>query len=143
MDLLILLLLALSTILLRYDPPKCHPSTRVAVLEHIMSWTMDFRQISFFMWLYGPATGAPSHSQSLNYATRQTFWLPVSSCLVRLLVDGSRLTPTLVCQLCLPMPAIRKYVEDTIEQDPLVVFPFAGGADSQFGRGPAASRLVE
>ncbi|KAF8814331.1 hypothetical protein BYT27DRAFT_7238893 [Phlegmacium glaucopus] len=35
--------------------------------------------------------------------------------------DESRLIPTLVYQLCLSMPAIRKYVEDIIDRDPLVL----------------------
>jgi hypothetical protein len=49
----------------------------------------------------------------------KTFWPPVSSFLVQLLLvnDESRLIPTLVYQLCLSVPAL----EDTIEQDPLVL----------------------
>src|SRR6266568_8002150 len=40
----------------RADPPKCHPNTRVAVIDKITDWatgTMDTD--TFILWLYGPA----------------------------------------------------------------------------------------
>ena len=33
----------------RYDPPKCHPHTRRAVLEKIMDWVKDNRLTSLAM----------------------------------------------------------------------------------------------
>ena len=68
----------------------------------------------------------PANNLPLNCATRQTFWPPVSSLLVQLLVATTSLalSPTLVYhQLYLSVPAIQKYVEDTIEQDPPWFFP--------------------
>jgi DNA replication protein DnaC len=50
-----------------------HPSTRVAVLEHIMSWILDLQKICFFMWLYGPAGAGKSAIAQSIAATRQTF----------------------------------------------------------------------
>jgi len=50
-----------------------HPSTRVAVLEHIMSWILDLQKIRFFMWLYGPAGAGKSAIAQSIAATRQTF----------------------------------------------------------------------
>ena len=45
----------------RYDPPKCHPGTREAVLEHIMQWIFgsDDRD-ALILWLYGPAGAGKS-----------------------------------------------------------------------------------
>ena len=40
----------------RPDPPKCHPKTRVAVVNKIIDWatgTIDTN--AFILWLYGPA----------------------------------------------------------------------------------------
>ncbi|KAF8806763.1 hypothetical protein BYT27DRAFT_7233598 [Phlegmacium glaucopus] len=84
----------------RYDPPKCHPSTRVTVLHHIMTWINDLQKLFFFRWLYGPAGAANLLAATVGRS------------------DESRLIPTLVYQLCMSMPALRKYVEDTIERDP-------------------------
>ncbi|KAF8806742.1 hypothetical protein BYT27DRAFT_7100444 [Phlegmacium glaucopus] len=109
----------------RYDPPKCHPSTRVAVLQHIMAWINDLQKLFFFMWLYGPAgAGKSAIAQSIAELCYDAKILAASFFFSRTAVgrnDESRLIPTLVYQLCLSMPAIRKYVEDTIERDPLVL----------------------
>ncbi|KAF8802012.1 hypothetical protein BYT27DRAFT_7197473 [Phlegmacium glaucopus] len=109
----------------RYDPPKCHPSTRVAVLQHIMTWINDLQKILFFMWLYGPAgAGKSAIAQSIAELCHEANILAASFFFSRTAVgrnDESRLIPTLVYQLCLSIPAIRKYVEETIERDPLVL----------------------
>jgi hypothetical protein len=42
----------------RPDPPKCHPNTRVAVIDRITDWaTGTIDTDAFMLWLYGP-TGA-------------------------------------------------------------------------------------
>ncbi|KAF8805064.1 hypothetical protein BYT27DRAFT_7339948 [Phlegmacium glaucopus] len=109
----------------RYDPPKCHPSTRVAVLQHIMTWINDLQKLCFFMWLYGPAgAGKSAIAQSIAELCYEANLLAASFFFSRTAVgrsDESCLIPTLVYQLCLSMPTIRKYVEDIIERDPLVL----------------------
>ncbi|KAF8800990.1 hypothetical protein BYT27DRAFT_7311356 [Phlegmacium glaucopus] len=109
----------------RYNPPKCHPSTRVAVLQHIMTWINDLHKLCFFMWLYGPAgAGKSAIAQTITELCYNANLLATSFFFSRTAVgrnDKSRLIPTLVYQLCLSMPPIRKYVEDTSVQDPLVL----------------------
>ncbi|KAF8805049.1 hypothetical protein BYT27DRAFT_7193581 [Phlegmacium glaucopus] len=109
----------------RYDPPKCHPSTRIAVLQHIMTWINDLQKICFFMWLYGPAgAGKSAIAQSIAELCYEANLLAASFFFSRTAGgrnDESRLIPTLVYQLCLSMPAIRKYVEDIVDRDPLVL----------------------
>ena len=109
----------------RYDPPKCHPSTRLVVFEHIMTWINDVQNLFFFMWLYGPAgAGKSAIAQSIAELCHKSNLLAASFFFSRTAVgrsDESRLIPTLVYQLCLSMPVIRKYVEDTIERDPMVL----------------------
>jgi len=40
----------------RPDPPKCHPNTRVAVINKIIDWANGMTDTNAFMlWLYGPA----------------------------------------------------------------------------------------
>ena len=45
----------------RFDPPKCHPNTRVAVLAKILDWVLDNAgRDALIMWLYGPAGAGKS-----------------------------------------------------------------------------------
>ena len=45
----------------RFDAPKCHPNTRVAVLNKIMKWIKREADLdTFIMWLYGPAGAGKS-----------------------------------------------------------------------------------
>jgi sigma54-dependent transcription regulator len=44
-----------------YDEPKCHPNTRVAVLDDIMKWVIESEAAGdFMMWLFGPAGAGKS-----------------------------------------------------------------------------------
>src|SRR5437016_2989395 len=44
----------------RYDPPKCHPHTREAVLKKIEDWVKDSDKVALVLWLYGPAGAGKS-----------------------------------------------------------------------------------
>ncbi|KAF9470345.1 hypothetical protein BDN70DRAFT_821507, partial [Pholiota conissans] len=45
----------------RFDPPKCHPNTRVAVLEYIIGWIFGRNDPeALILWLYGPAGAGKS-----------------------------------------------------------------------------------
>ena len=45
----------------RFDPPKCHPNTRLAVLSKILDWVLDNAgRDALIMWLYGPAGAGKS-----------------------------------------------------------------------------------
>ena len=109
----------------RYDSPKCHPDTRIAVIQYIMNWINDLEKLCFFLWLYGPAgAGKSAIAQSIAELCHEAKILAASFFFSRTVVgrnDELRLIPTIVYQLCLSIPAIRKYVEDTLEQDPLIL----------------------
>lgn len=109
----------------RHDPPKCHPSTRQTVIKHIMTWINDLQKFCFFIWLYGPAgTGKSAIAESIAELCYAENILAASFFFCRTAEgrsDQLRLIPTLVYQLCLFMPAIRRYVEGAIEEDPLVL----------------------
>lgn len=40
-----------------FDPPRCHPNTRVAVFEYFLEWIFgfNFNPEALVLWLYGPA----------------------------------------------------------------------------------------
>ncbi|KDR76677.1 hypothetical protein GALMADRAFT_21178, partial [Galerina marginata CBS 339.88] len=45
----------------RFDPPKCYPNTRLAVLAKLMDWIIGkVGWEGYFMWLYGPAGAGKS-----------------------------------------------------------------------------------
>ena len=45
-----------------YDAPKCHPDTRLAVLDEIMQWVGESESArdEFILWLFGPAGAGKS-----------------------------------------------------------------------------------
>ncbi|KIM43453.1 hypothetical protein M413DRAFT_25818 [Hebeloma cylindrosporum] len=79
----------------RFDPPKCYPNTRVAILEKIMDWVEDPDKAALFLWIYGPAGAGKS-------AIAQT----IAECATRLLT--------------LAIPEIREQVGKALETDPLL-----------------------
>ena len=45
----------------RFDPPRCHPRTRIHILAKIMNWIVgEVEWDKFIMWLYGPAGAGKS-----------------------------------------------------------------------------------
>ena len=44
----------------RFDAPKCHPNTRVAVIAEILKWIEDVLESEDVLWLYGSAGAGKS-----------------------------------------------------------------------------------
>jgi len=106
----------------RYDPPKCHPHTRKAVLKKIMDWVKDADKVALFLWLYGPAgAGKSAIAQTIAELLEQLGLLAAAFFFSRNAAgrnDKTRLVPTLVYQLIKSIPEIRAHVLDAVEQDP-------------------------
>ena len=109
----------------RYDPPKCHPNTRKAILKMIMDWVQgleDSEKRCFFLWLYGPAgAGKSAIAQTIAELCSESKLLAASFFFSRTATgrnDHSRLISTLAYQLCQSIPEIRKSIEDAVELDP-------------------------
>ncbi|KAF4616916.1 hypothetical protein D9613_008390 [Agrocybe pediades] len=111
----------------RYDPPKCHPNTRVAVIQKIIDWIdgsdVDLHN-ALIMWLSGAAgAGKSAIAQSLAERCFSEGKLLASFFFGRL--DPTRnhsrsLVTTIAYQLCSRFPVIRQIVVATIEKDPLI-----------------------
>ncbi|KAF8898039.1 hypothetical protein CPB84DRAFT_1847946 [Gymnopilus junonius] len=93
----------------RYDPPKCHPHTREAVLKKIMNWVKNAQKPSRFMWLYGPAGSGKS-------AIAQT----IAEMTVTGRNEKTYLVTTLVYQMILVIPEIRDSVIKALQHNPMV-----------------------
>ncbi|KDR71962.1 hypothetical protein GALMADRAFT_74368 [Galerina marginata CBS 339.88] len=108
----------------RYDPPKCHPQTRVAVIQAIIDWIEDGQKTSFIMWLNGPAgAGKSAIAQEIAELFHKSGRLAASFFWSRY-ADGrnneERLIASLAYQLLIAIPSMRAYVEEGLEADPSI-----------------------
>ena len=109
----------------RFDPPKCHPNTRIAVLNKIMKWIKREEDIdAFIMWLYGPAgAGKSAIAETIAEMCEGDMILLASFFFSR--NDPSRCTgkpliATIVYQITLNLPEVRETILSAIEHDPLI-----------------------
>ncbi|KAF8954565.1 hypothetical protein BDZ97DRAFT_460844 [Flammula alnicola] len=109
----------------RYDPPKCHPHTRTAVLKKIMEWIDDPVNLACFLWLYGPAgSGKSAIAQSIAEMCFKANKLAASFFFSRTVAGRNNETlfiTTIVYQLILSIPEIHARVAKTLERDPLLL----------------------
>ncbi|KAF8809938.1 hypothetical protein BYT27DRAFT_7187242 [Phlegmacium glaucopus] len=109
-----------------YDAPKCHPHTRVAVLEDIMQWVeeSELAQDAFMLWLFGPAgTGKSAIAKRIAEIATDKDLLIAAFFFSRTSPTRStkdRLIATLAYQLALSIPDTRTQIEDAIERDPAI-----------------------
>ncbi|KAF8150977.1 hypothetical protein B0H34DRAFT_776545, partial [Crassisporium funariophilum] len=109
----------------RQDPPKCHASTREAVIRDIMHWVEELEKERQFMWVHGPAgAGKSAILQTIAELCHAAGLLGASFFFSRTAGgrnDADLLVPTLVSQLCISIPEMRSHVEVSLERDPLIL----------------------
>jgi len=109
----------------RLDAPKCHPNTRVAVINRLIGWIngdMDFN--SLIIWLYG-AAGAGKSAIAHTLAERCDkygcllatffFWKTAAE-----RNDVSRFVATIAYQVARAIPDSRRLIENAIDADPMI-----------------------
>ncbi|KAF8181616.1 hypothetical protein BJ912DRAFT_979528 [Pholiota molesta] len=109
----------------RFDPPKCHPNTRVAVLEYLMGWIFGHNDPeALILWLYGPAgAGKSAILQTIAELCFERKVLLASFFFGR--SDPSRnhfkpLVATIAYQIAVTIPVLKQHIESVIEHDPAV-----------------------
>ena len=116
----------------RYDPPKCHPHTRRAVLEKIMDWVKNPNKVTLFLWLYGPAgAGKSAIAQTIAELLEKLGLLAATFFFSRNAAgrnNKTRLVATLIYQLVKSIPEICAHVLEAVEQDPAI---FSCSIDAQ------------
>ena len=109
----------------RYDPPKCHPQTREAILQEIMDWVEDIDRQTRFLWLYGPAgAGKSAIEQTIAELCYQKNYLASSFFFSRSVSDRNRKTfliTTIVDQLIVSIPEIREHVGNALYNNPSIL----------------------
>lgn len=108
----------------RFDPPKCHPRTRLAVTDRIRNWILGKESTnSFIMWLNGSAgAGKSAIAQRIADLCHEdellaSFFFSRS--------DSRRnhpnsLFPTIAYQIACAIPAARSRIAQEISRDPLI-----------------------
>jgi hypothetical protein len=106
----------------RYDPPKCHPHTRRAVLKKILDWVKDPNKVALILWLYGPAgAGKSAIAQTIAELLEEAGLLAAAFFFSRNAAGRNDKTPlvaTLVYQLIISIPEIRAHVLGALDEDP-------------------------
>ncbi|KAF9484804.1 hypothetical protein BDN70DRAFT_56494 [Pholiota conissans] len=109
----------------RFDPPKCHPNTRVAVLNRIMDWVLAVASFdALIMWLYGPAgAGKSAIAQTIAEQCFERGLLLASFFFSRNDHNRNRSKPliaTLAYQTALTVPDARTHIESAVKKDPAI-----------------------
>jgi len=109
----------------RFDPPKCYPNTREAILAKIEAWVKERPENGecLVLWMYGPA-GAGKSAIAQSIAELCEALLAASFFFSRTAAgrnDNSRLVSTIVWQLIQAVPEIRETVLSSLERDPTIL----------------------
>ena len=108
----------------RFDPPKCHPNTRLAVLEDIMRWVQDLIRSKDVLWLYGPAgAGKSAIAQTIAEMCAKLGLLVASFFFFRSSSSRNnekRLMASIAYQLALSIPETRPFIGSAVHLDPSI-----------------------
>jgi len=109
----------------RFDPPKCHPNTRLAVLSEIMKWIKWEGDLhSFVMWVYGPVgAGKSAIAQTIAEICDKEMILLAAFFFSRNDPSRSNIKPliaTIAYQITLNLPDVRDAILGVVERDPLI-----------------------
>ncbi|PPQ94571.1 hypothetical protein CVT25_011518 [Psilocybe cyanescens] len=112
----------------RFDPPKCHHNTRVAIIKRIMDWITGLNEHTreaLIMWLYGAAgAGKSAIAQTIAEILDGQHFVLASFFFSR--NDPQRgtaklLVTTLAYQLAVKLPLVfRERLSQAFENDPLI-----------------------
>ncbi|KAF8965628.1 hypothetical protein BDZ97DRAFT_2057926 [Flammula alnicola] len=108
----------------RFDPPKCHPQTRKAIIRKIMEWIEDPENLRYFLWMYGPAgAGKSAIAQTVAEMCAKAGILAASFFFSRTSPGRNNKThfiASLSYQLSLSIPGMRVHVATAVEHDPSI-----------------------
>ena len=107
----------------RFDPPKCHPRTRIHILTKIMNWVVgEVGWDGFIMWLYGPAgAGKSAIAQTVAEQCHARHLLLASFFFSR--TDPKRnhakcLIASIAYQIALNLPEAKDAIEAVVDRNP-------------------------
>ncbi|KAF9464060.1 hypothetical protein BDZ94DRAFT_1308314 [Collybia nuda] len=109
----------------RFDSPKCHPGTRIAVLKKIGDWYRNKEASTpHVMWLYGAAgAGKSSIAQSMAEECHKLHTLAASFFFSRTAPgrnNSNRLMATIAYQVAQEISDTQPHIQQAIEKDPMI-----------------------
>ncbi|KDR70127.1 hypothetical protein GALMADRAFT_76298, partial [Galerina marginata CBS 339.88] len=109
----------------RFDPPKCYPNTRTAILAEIADWIVGkIGWDRYIMWLYGPAgAGKSAITQTIAELCRANGILLASFFFSRSDPRRNNVRPlaaSLAYQVAINLPEARSLIESVVENDPAI-----------------------
>ncbi|KAF8990207.1 hypothetical protein BDQ17DRAFT_1219392, partial [Cyathus striatus] len=108
----------------RGDAPKCHPETRTAVIDNIMSWVDSKDPKERIMWLRGPTgAGKTTITQTVADICDKKNKLMSSFFFSRTAGRDDRhmLIPTITSQMLISVPAAKEFVAAQLKRDPTLL----------------------
>ncbi|KAF8959729.1 hypothetical protein BDZ97DRAFT_1379930 [Flammula alnicola] len=109
-----------------YDAPKCHPNTRVAILDEIMAWLDDTNDTRRAMWMRGAAgAGKSAIARTIAQLCEQqgrmssTFFFSRTSGDTRR-SDEKHLVATLAYQMMEHIPETRCYISEAMADNKFI-----------------------
>lgn len=125
----------------RDPPPRCHPRTRLTLLNKILSWLCDPERETSILWLYGPAgIGKSAVIQTLTESENSSKTLGAALFFSRSNCNDNlkKALPAIAYQLAVRFPPYQEYIHEKMVADPrllekemaeqfntLIVEPFA------------------
>jgi len=109
----------------RLDAPKCHPNTRVAVMNKLISWIKgETHSAALIMWLYGAAgAGKSAIAHTLAETCEKDGLLLATFFFWKTAADRSninRFITTVAYQIAGAISALHPFIEDALETDPML-----------------------
>ena len=106
------------------DQPKCHPGTRVAILDHFIAWATALTYTYPIIWLHGPAgAGKSAIQRTIAQLLYERGLLLASFFFFRTAAgrnSSNNFIATIAYQIVLSIPATRPHIEQAIERNPLI-----------------------
>ncbi|KDR77956.1 hypothetical protein GALMADRAFT_64724, partial [Galerina marginata CBS 339.88] len=115
--------------------PRCHPGTRIAVLQALDDWpqtrSAEDSNPSHILWLFGPdkvgksaIAGSYAAAQAKKHRLAASFFFPPNSGSSTIEDENERLEkyliPTIAFQMAFSIPELQPHIAQVIEKDPII-----------------------
>ena len=108
----------------RFPPPKCHPRTRLAIVNDILGWIKDPNHRSKILWLNGPAgAGKSAIAQTISELCAEDNVLAASFFFSRRAHGrnhAKQFFTTIAYQLAINIPSLKPIIEEAVDVNPLL-----------------------
>lgn len=107
-----------------WDESRCHPGTRVEILKQLMQWASDAIYKPPIKWLHAPAGAGKTmilKTVAENLHDKNLLLADFFFCRTAAgRNNAQQLFATMAYQVCINIPASRRYIEEAVNRNPLV-----------------------